>query len=253
MFASNWVKSGTALVLLSGTIASASLPLISVNSASAQLFPNRDRWESSPEYPDRDRSDSYPSYPDRDRSDSYPTRRRSNSYSDRLVIRDGTRIPVRYERAEKIVVAPDETVPITLEVAANIRSRQGRVLIPAGTEVYGKLEPQDDGVQFVAREIKLDGDRVRFDAISEVVGERETVNRNNTGSILKGAVIGAGAATILAAVTGDRKIGLGEIIGGAGLGAVGGWVLGRNKKREVITIEPDRELELTLQSDLALR
>jgi hypothetical protein len=245
MFASNWVRSGTALVLLSGTIASASLPIISVDSASAQLFPsqNRDRggWDS---YPNRDRSDSYP---------SYPSRNRSNSYYDRVVIPDGTRIPVYYEKREKIVVAPDETVPITLQVAANIRSRQGRILIPAGTDISGDLEPERDGVRFVAKELELDGDKIRFDAVSQVVDEREEVNRNNTGSIVKGAAIGAGAAAILAAVTGDRKIGLGEILGGAGIGAVGGWVLGRNKKREVIVIDPDRELELTLQSDLALR
>jgi hypothetical protein len=245
MFASNWVKSGTALILLSGTIASASLPIISVDSASAQLFPSqrRDRggWDS---YPNRDRSDSYP---------SYPSRNRSNSYYDRVVIPDGTRIPVYYEKREKIVVAPDETVPITLQVAANIRSRQGRILIPAGTDISGDLEPERDGVRFVAKELELDGDKIRFDAVSQVVDEREEVNRNNTGSIVKGAAIGAGAAAILAAVTGDRKIGLGEILGGAGIGAVGGWVLGRNRKREVIVIDPDRELELTLQSDLALR
>jgi phage tail tape-measure protein len=160
---------------------------------------------------------------------------------------------VRYDRAEKIVVSPDETVPITLQVAANIRSRQGRVLIPAGTEVSGRLEPEDDGVRFVARSLRLYGNSVPFDAVSEVVDEREEVNRNSTGSILKGAAIGAGAAAILAAVTGDRKIGLGEIIGGAGIGALGGWILRRNQKAEVIVIEPDRELELTLQSDLALR
>jgi hypothetical protein len=233
MFASNWVKSGTAWLLLSGTIASASLPLISVNSASAQLFPS---------YPSRSRNDDYPSYPSR-----------SNSYSNRVVIPDGTRIPVRYDRAEKIVVAPDETVPITLQIAANIRSRQGRVLIPAGTEVSGRLEPEDDGVRFVARTLRLYGNSIPFDAVSEVVDDREEVNRNTTGSILKGAAIGAGAAAIIAAVTGDRKIGLGEIIGGAGIGAVGGWILNRKNKGEVIVIEPDRELELTLQSDLALR
>ena len=70
-----------------------------------------------------------------------------------LTIPTGTSIPVRYEQAERIVVTPDETMPLTLTVATDIINRSGTVLIPAGSEIVGQLQPATGGSQFVAKEL----------------------------------------------------------------------------------------------------
>ncbi|MBW4575172.1 MAG: hypothetical protein KME08_07795 [Aphanothece sp. CMT-3BRIN-NPC111] len=172
----------------------------------------------------------------------------------RVTIPYGTTIPVMYDQAEKIVVTPTETMPITLKVAANIKSRSGTILIPAGSEVVGELQPANGGSQFVAEELVIYGNRRQpIDATSQVITQTEEINRGtNTGSILKGAAIGAAAATAISVLTGDNRAGILEVLGGAGLGAVGGVLLGRNKT-EVVVINPDTDLNLTLRSSLALR
>jgi hypothetical protein len=69
---------------------------------------------------------------------------------------------------------------------------------------------------------------------------------------LKGAAIGGAAAAALSGLTGDKKISILEVLGGAGAGAAGGLVLGR-KKVDVVVINPNTDLALKLRSDLALR
>ncbi len=171
-----------------------------------------------------------------------------------VAIPAGTRIPVRYDQAEKIVVAPNETLPLTLLVSRNIRSASGQLLIPAWSEVRGRLEPVQDGSQFVAEELVLtNGSRYSLNASSDVVTTTQEVRPGiDTNSVLKGAAIGAGAAAILSGVTGRRRITLGKILIGAGVGAAGGAVLGKKRER-VIVIHPNRDLTLTLNSRLALR
>jgi hypothetical protein len=220
----NPYKSFTSLLLASGIMVGATAPIFAPNAAQAQLFPQQ-RPRNSTNY----------------------------NYG-RATIPYGTRIPVRYDEAEKIVVSPDETVPLTLKVSANVRTRDGRILIPANSEVIGKLQPSEGGSQFVAREIVVYGDRLPLDATSQVITETEEIREGtNVGSILKGAAIGGGAAAIISLITGDRKISLGEVLIGGGLGAAGGWLLGRRKQAEVVVIRPEEDLDLTLQSDLALR
>lgn len=212
-------KSGTAALMAVAIATSVTAPLATIAPASAQLF------RQSP---------------------------RSNS-SSQIVIRNGTSIPVRYEEAERIVVSPNEELPITLRVAANITNRNGTVLIPAGSLIEGQLQPTSGGSYFVARElVTYQGRRQPINATSEVI-ETTQVNRGtNAGSILKGAVVGSAAAAAIGAVTGDRRITAGEVLIGTGVGAAGGAVLGRNRA-DVVVIDPDADLDLTLRSSLAVR
>ena len=209
-------------------------PLISLTSASAQLFP-----ESEYEY-ERDRIE----VDTRDREERVRV-------GGRMVIPAGAEIPLEYDK-EKILVTKEETVPVTLTVAANIRDRDRNTLIPYGTEVTGEIEPADEGSRFVARElIFADGTRQSIEGTSQVVTRTETVKRGkDTDDILKGAAIGGAAAVVLGEIFGD--INIEEVIGGAALGALGGWILGRESV-ELISIDPDRDLDITLESDFALR
>lgn len=174
--------------------------------------------------------------------------------SERVTVRAGTIIPVELEDAEKIVVTPDETAPVTLTVASNVRTASGTILIPAGSKIEGNLQPTDDGTQFVAEEliIRNSNRRLPIDATSRVITQRETIGRGtNVGEIVKGAAIGGAAAAIISEIFGS--IDLDEVLGGAGVGAIAGLLLGGRKKADVFVIYPETDLDLTLQSNLILR
>ena len=189
-------------------------------------------------------------FPSQEQSNPYP-QRTNDEYYNLGVIPRGVIIPVGYEQ-EKILVTKEETVPITLIVAANIRDRNRNTLIPYGSEVVGQIEPAGNGSRFVAEElIYPDGSAQSIDANSNVVTRTETIEKGtDAGDILKGAAIGAAAATVLSAIFGN--VDFITVLGGAGIGAVGGLLLGGNKA-ELVSIDPNSDLNLTLQSDLALR
>lgn len=170
----------------------------------------------------------------------------------RIRIPDGTVIPVRYDEAEKIIVTPDETAEISLTVASDIRSNSGTVLIPAGSVIEGELRPMDDGTRFVSDEIVFPNERrLPIDATSTPITDTEVITEESDPDILRGAAIGAAAAAILFEVLGD--IDIIEVLGGAGLGALGAILLGGDKEEvEVLVIEPETDLDLTLQSDFEL-
>ena len=162
-------------------------------------------------------------------------------------------IPVEYEE-EKILVTPEETVPVTLLVAADIKDSRRSILIPYGSEIVGQIEPSEDelGSFFTASEIVFpDGTALPIDAISEVVTRRETIKEGaNAGDILQGAAIGGAAAAVLSEIFGD--LGALEVLGGAGAGALAGLLLGGSEV-ELVSIDPNNDLDLTLLDSLALR
>lgn len=211
-------KSGTAALMALTIATGATAPLMMPDTASAQLFPQSPRTTTT-----------------------------------QVTIPTGTSIPIRYDQAEKIVISPTETLPLTLKVAANIVNRSGSILIPAGSLVVGQMQPADGGSQFVASElVTYQGRRQSISASSDVIKTSQVGQGASTGNILKGAVVGSAAAAALGGLTGDRRITAGEVLIGTGVGAVGGLVLGR-KKADVVVVNPDTDLNLTLRSSLALR
>jgi hypothetical protein len=179
------------------------------------------------------------------------------SQYDSIRIPSGSVIPVSYEK-EKIVVTRDETAPLTLTVSRDIRTDQGRVLIPAGSQIVGELRPvrrgNQRGTQFVARELIVSRrQRYRIDGYSGVITRTERVQKGaGTGSVAQGAALGAAAAAALAGITGDKAIATEEVLGGAGIGALAGVLLGR-RSVDVIVIRPEEDLSVRLRSDIVLR
>ena len=224
MFLHKYFKPTTSIITLLTISAAAIIPVVNLAPASAQLFPSEGR-----------------------------TRRtnRNGVYS-RTVIPAGTVIPVEYEK-EKILVTQSETVSITLTVGANIRDRYRNDLIPYGSEISGQIEPAGEGSRFVAEELILpDGTTHFINADSRIITRTETVKKGaDAGDILTGAAIGGAAAVVLGDLFGD--INIEEVIAGAGIGALGGLLLGGGDEVELISIDPERDLDLTLQSDLVLR
>jgi hypothetical protein len=167
---------------------------------------------------------------------------------------EGTVIPVRYDEGEKIVVLPDETAPVTLTVAQDIRTNRGTVIIPAGTLIEGELRPDDDGTRFYAENLVYtnNDNRYSIDATSNVITERETITKDTDPDILRGAVIGAAAGAVLGEIFGS--IDFLEVLGGAGVGALASILIGGDREEvEVLVVNPETDLDLTLQDAFVLR
>jgi hypothetical protein len=186
-----------------------------------------------------------------------PAEAQQLSQVDSIRIPSGSVIPVSYEK-DKIVVTRDETAPLTLTVARDIRTAQGRVLIPAGSQIVGQLQPvrsgNQRGTQFVARELILSSrQRYRIDGNSGIITRTEKVQKGASGgSVAQGAALGAASAAALAGITGDKAIATEEVLGGAGIGALAGALFGR-RSVDVIVIRPEADLAIRLRSDLLLR
>ena len=170
----------------------------------------------------------------------------------------GTVVPVRYDEAERIILKPDETVDVTLIVAADVRSPStNRVVIPAGSTITGELRPEEAGTQFVSETITLrqerlldDGEEAEaqaIDAVSDVITDTQVITEESDPDILRGAAIGAAAAAVLSEIFGS--IDVIEVLGGAGLGALAEILLSGSEEVEVVVIEPATDLDLTLQSE----
>ena len=96
------------------------------------------------------------------------------------------------------------------------------------------------------------GRQYDLQAQSKVITTTETIRRGaSVGEVVAGAVLGSGAATAVASVTGDDELQTWEILTGTVAGAIGGLVLGRERV-EVISINPATDLTLTVCQPLAL-
>ncbi|HEY9704742.1 MAG TPA: S-layer homology domain-containing protein, partial [Allocoleopsis sp.] len=112
-----------------------------------------------------------------------------------LAIPLGTSIPIRYDK-QKILLLPDEKVPVTFVISANLTTVDQEVLIPAGTQVIGELQPAEGGTQFIAKELILpNGQKLQINASSQVITKTEQINKGvKVTNILRDAGIGAAAA-----------------------------------------------------------
>jgi hypothetical protein len=170
-----------------------------------------------------------------------------------VTIPQGTIVPVKYEKAEKILVTKDEIAPLTLTTSQNVVTQNGTVVIPAGSQVIGQLKPAQNGSQFVAQKLILtSGKEYQISATSNVITKTETIKKGiSTGAILKNTALGAAAAAAVSAVTGDKAIATEEVLGGAGIGALIGLFFGRNSV-DLIAIEPNTDLQLTINQNLPI-
>lgn len=176
------------------------------------------------------------------------------------IVPPGTLIPVTLDQSDKILIGKTESRALTLTVAANLRDRAGNIVIPVGSQIVGQLQPRGRGTQFVARQFSLgktsNPNWRSINATSQVITTTEVVQQGaSAAEILTGTVAGAGTATLLAGLTGDRRIDALEVLGGAAVGALAGWALPASgtlggSSQEMIAIQPRRDLTLTLQSNL---
>ncbi|MEL6929896.1 MAG: hypothetical protein AAFO95_14820 [Cyanobacteria bacterium J06600_6] len=230
MFNAKHSKIATSSLMIFSALAATATNFANITPAQAQLFPE--------------------SRPTRNRNYNPPSRNRNILPN---TVPQGFVVPIEYDE-EKILLTPEETVPISLFVAADIKDSRRNVLIPYGSEILGQIEPNEaeSGSFFSADQIVFpNGTTQSIDAESQVVTRRETVKEGaSTGDILQGAAIGATAAAVLSEIFGD--LGALEVLGGAGAGALAGLLLGGNEV-ELVSIDPNNDLDLTLLTSLTVR
>jgi len=174
--------------------------------------------------------------------------------SSRSIVPVGTVIPVRYQKTDRVLISPKETVRLTLTAANSIRSERGNVVIPAGSQINGRLRPANGGSQFVAESVVIGGQKRKYpiEATSAVVTRKQTIDQKTNPDFLRGAVVGAAVGAVASEIFGSLD--LGAVLGGAGAGVLGETILGgrRRKEVEVVVINPNRDLDLTLDEDFVL-
>ncbi|QSJ21014.1 conjugal transfer protein TrbI [Nostoc sp. UHCC 0702] len=178
-----------------------------------------------------------------------------------VTIPSGVSLPVTSDK-NKIVIKPGESASLTLRIASDITDNNRNLLIPARSEVVGRLEPvyldrnssgNRQGVRFIAQELIFpSGRRQQINASSRTYSRIEKVTQSpSTGQVLTDAGIGAAAGLLGSLVTGDRKVNDVKPIIGAAAGA-GASVVLRKKQVDAFVIRPREDLRIILDSNLVL-
>lgn len=173
----------------------------------------------------------------------------------------GTQLPVRYDVARKILVSPNEPgpIPLTLSLARNVSSFNANSLIPAGSQIIGELVTIQDQqtAQFVAKQLVLsDGQRIEISASSRLIDRTSEISRNQrVDRMIKNSALGTAAAAAFAAMSGNPIVASQQVLLNSGFGSstelIGAF---RNQeKATIITIFPNSDFTLTLNSDLVLK
>jgi len=159
----------------------------------------------------------------------------------------GTLIPVGSLSSEgPQYFYPDTLYPLEVAVTQNIFDSQGRLVIPAGSRVFGQMEPAAGGSRFVATSIVVGGRTYSLRASSSVLPDEKDPRHSTAEAIAQDAAIGAAAGVVLGALTGNLS--LGNVLGGA----VAGGVVGNVTAPQVVVLRPGQSFYLTLEAPLAL-
>lgn len=174
-----------------------------------------------------------------------------------LMLPVGTQIPIRYDQAEKILLTKEDTITLKLKVATNITNADGTIVIPDGSEIIGEIKPSGKGSQFFSQAVLIKTENqthleTSLDAISQVITQIETLVKGvNYEELFKKATLGQKAEKVIASFieySKNRRTQLDS----AEIEALAGWFLGA-ETLELVSINPEKDLNLTLRSELILK
>lgn len=166
-----------------------------------------------------------------------------------LTVQAGSQIDLQYPNGNdvNIVVAPGQTIATTLEVSNPVRNSSGQVLIPAGSQVQGRIVPVNiqgasiTAAKFVADTLTVNNRSYSINAESSAIAATDNVNT----ATLQGALVTAAAESIVGTITGQR--GLGTVIGQVITGENGQ----ATSQNAVVVIDPS-QLDLVVGSDFSV-
>ena len=147
-----------------------------------------------------------------------------------VTLPQGTLVVAR-SGSQRVILAPQDRLPLSLTVVQEVRDTQGRLVIPAGTTIQGEMRPGAGGSQFVAQQITLRGKTLPLEAVSQPVRPTQELSERSLRPILPGALVGTAAAALIAGVSGDRRIEAGEVLAGTVAGAAAGLNWGRKPEK----------------------
>ncbi len=162
-------------------------------------------------------------------------------------LQQGTVIPVGSLNSEAPeYFYPDTVYPLELAVTQGIYDSQGRLVIPAGSRIYGQMEPAPGGSRFIGTSIVIGGRTYSLRASSNIIHDEKDPRQYSGDAIVGDAAIGAAAGALLGALTGGVSVG--NVLGGAAVGVV----VGNVTAPQVVVLRPGQSLNLTLEAPLNL-
>ncbi|MGJ3249603.1 MAG: hypothetical protein ACFE0J_00520 [Elainellaceae cyanobacterium] len=120
-------------------------------------------------------------------------------------------------------------------------TRINGIYVPPGAVIQGRYEPAEGGLRYVARSVIIGDRSYNIYATSRVLEDEKDPRDISAGSIAEDAGIGALGGAILGEITGE--IDAGEVIGGAAAGAATGNITADR----VVVVEPDQPIYLFTQ------
>ncbi len=127
----------------------------------------------------------------------------------------GTQIPTRYLEAPLIVLAPNETVEITLVTMTDINDSWGRLAIPRGSQIHGQIQPVQGGSRFVADGLLLRNEqRIPLSATSAIVRTNLSLRDPNILNILQNSAIGSTVAATITRIAGNQTVSVVRVLPG---------------------------------------
>lgn len=139
----------------------------------------------------------------------------------------GTRISVRYPDAERIILAPNESVNVALATTSNVTDTNGRIVIPAGSLVTGKIQPAQGGSQFVASGVTVNNQVIPIAATSGIVSTTTNTRDPNVLNVFRNAAIGSAVAAGISGLAGNQTITALKVLTGTTAGAAVETNMGR--------------------------
>ena len=155
----------------------------------------------------------------------------------------GRTIRTAVKNRDRILIRKNDSRDLVLYVDEDIRADdRGRVIIPRGSRIEGRLRSRDGGTQFEAKRLILrNGRRYSLDARSEIIyGNRRIASRRATKT-------SDAASKILSTILGDRRRRDEDF-------DKRDDDFGRrdDRNRDLIVVYPDRDLDLRLRKDLKI-
>lgn len=140
---------------------------------------------------------------------------------------------------------PDTTYPLTLTIARDIYNEGGWLVVPAGSQIVGSLQPSSGGSRFYGHTLIVTGRERDLQASSDLIHDEKDPREYSDESIAEDAAIGAASGALIGALAKGR-VSLGGILGGAATG-VG---VGNITAPQVVVLRPNQQVDVFLDRDL---